>query len=176
MFCPNCGLQTDKAAFCPRCGTKLTLAQSAPVAPPAPAPQPVYVAPPQPPMPMYVTPPAPPRPQRNPAPVKSVFAMVLGILSLVASVYSCCYWAGSVVSLIAAIVALCLGKSAKKQSAAVGLPNKKAKVGTTLATIALILSALTLVLIIVFYLLYFFGALSSAYSDLNEFNQFYNSL
>lgn len=119
MFCKNCGREsTDNSRFCPYCGAELT-------------PETNYNT--------YAYN-AAPTPIADPGAGLGTAAMILGIVGLSLGAICSCLFAflGGFIPLACAIVAVVLGVVGKKKSAAVGIENKKAKVGITLGVIAIV--------------------------------------
>lgn len=134
MFCKNCGQEsTDSSRFCRYCGAEL-VPESAPVeettAQQTEANTANYSAP------IYNTAPVP---TVDPGSGLGITAMILGIVGLSLGAICSCLFAllGGIIPLACAIVAVSLGVVGKKKSAAVGIENKRAKVGITLGIIAI---------------------------------------
>ncbi|MBQ7780250.1 MAG: zinc-ribbon domain-containing protein [Clostridia bacterium] len=134
MFCKNCGQEsTDNSRFCHFCGTEL-----APESTPAEEPTAQKAETPIQPEVNPVNYSAPITPA-DPGAGLGTAAFILGIVGLSVGAICSCLFAtlGGILPLACAIVAVVLGINAKKKSAAVGLENKKAKIGLILGVIAI---------------------------------------
>lgn len=140
MFCRNCGQEsTDNNRFCPFCGAELAPESPLPKEPTAqkaetpiqPGANPVNYS-----APIYNAAPAAPA---DPGAGLGTTAFILGIVGLSVGAVCSCLFAilGGILPLACAIVAVVLGINAKKKSAAVGIENKKAKIGLILGVIAI---------------------------------------
>lgn len=99
-------------------------------------------------------------PTNDPGKGLGIAALVLGICSLFFGIIcNCtCLGLGSIVSVITAIVGLILGILANKKSAAVGIKNKKAKVGIILSIVGIVFSVVLPILIFVVSAIFGVGA------------------
>lgn len=92
----------------------------------------------------------PVEPTIDPGNGKGLAAMILGIVSLAATMFASC----SPVGLITSIIGLALASSANKLSATVGAKNNYASAGKIMSIIGLVLSILSIVLASLFIIVY----------------------
>lgn len=124
-----------------------------------------------------------PEPTKNPGKGQGIAAMVLGIVSLVASMSCPCIlpFIGGIVPFITSIVGLVLASKGKKKSDEVGLPNGNAKAGKIMSITALILVILISLIMLVPFVLVLLGASGEFVDGFNRgfnegFNDGYNSV
>ena len=142
-FCTNCGAQVpDGSAICPNCGTQLA---------PAAAPQPTYQAP------VYQAPAYQPAPTVDNGPV-----FTFGLLAVI-------FCGSGLLGLIFAIIAK---KKIKNYVAAGGQLTGKAKAGSIMATIGLIVSIVMMVVWII-YIIAFAALFGAATSYSTSYNYYY---
>ncbi|MBR2783928.1 MAG: zinc-ribbon domain-containing protein [Firmicutes bacterium] len=141
MHCTNCGSELpENVSFCPNCGTRVAAAPE-----PAPAPEPPRQEPPQPePEPAPEPEPEPRRdvqpwpeepyhaeePAKQPKDTKAIISLVCGVIAAITMFTG----GGAIIGIVAAIVGLIFGINARKENP------------STMATVGIVLCALTLVL------------------------------
>lgn len=161
MFCQNCGTENPEgSAFCKGCGSALKIA-------PVPAAEPIVE-------PVAATPVTEvpndtqtnytPVPTKDPGKGFGITAMIMGIISLVAT--SCCCmcvaYLSPLIGLPFAILGLIFGIIARKKSKSVGLKNGMAMVGIITSVICLVICV---VLGVLFLLCMVFGIGASIFES-----------
>lgn len=160
MLCNKCGQEISAGdRFCQHCGAPVAPAEEAPLQQPDAAPQvvetpvePVTSAEPV----ISTQPVTPATPVEDPGASTGKTAFILGLIGLIASaICSCsCILVGGIAPLICSILAVVLGNQAKRQSAAAGFENEKAKTAITLGIIGIVI---TVILSVIFLCLYAIG-------------------